>query len=332
MRHCSCYNSFLQWLTSLCKLSLWPWYSIYFIFFTDENNDIWKVKPLFETYKYEWNIYFLLVYAFTNVTIYIVAYLTYTFASFHQNTDITIHDIIIIILRDLFITHFFYGLWNWILYGDHKYRKKILVKKYNSKYPSQSEWKRDRFWTTISTLISSLYEIIFLHYYHNKYFSYYTNYWQYLSYSLFWTLIIVYWKSFHFYLTHRLLHPWIKQYKWYDFGRILFNYIHSFHHEIINPSPWSGLSFNQIETILYYSSILFPWIFGIKQHFGHFLIAKYHSTITPLRGHDCYDFPGTGQSSYFHYLHHKYFNCNYGTEAVPMDKLFNTFQDGSNFK
>ena len=32
---------------------------------------------------------------------------------------------------------------------------------------------------------------------------------------------------------------------------------------------------------------------------------------------------------YYHYLHHKYFECNYADGFLPLDKWFNTFHDGS---
>ena len=32
--------------------------------------------------------------------------------------------------------------------------------------------------------------------------------------------------------------------------------------------------------------------------------------------------------SYFHYLHHRYFECNYGEATIPLDKWFGTFRDG----
>ena len=37
--------------------------------------------------------------------------------------------------------------------------------------------------------------------------------------------------------------------------------------------------------------------------------------------------PNTGD--YFHYLHHRYFECNYGGGAVPLDSWFGTFHDSS---
>jgi sterol desaturase/sphingolipid hydroxylase (fatty acid hydroxylase superfamily) len=33
--------------------------------------------------------------------------------------------------------------------------------------------------------------------------------------------------------------------------------------------------------------------------------------------------------SHFHYLHHKYFECNYSGSLTPLDQLFGTFHDGT---
>ncbi|MDJ0935594.1 MAG: hypothetical protein QNI93_09365, partial [Kiloniellales bacterium] len=32
---------------------------------------------------------------------------------------------------------------------------------------------------------------------------------------------------------------------------------------------------------------------------------------------------------FFHQLHHRYFECNYGTAEMPWDKWFGTFHDGT---
>ena len=32
---------------------------------------------------------------------------------------------------------------------------------------------------------------------------------------------------------------------------------------------------------------------------------------------------------FFHQLHHKYFECNYGTVEMPWDRWFGTFHDGT---
>jgi sterol desaturase/sphingolipid hydroxylase (fatty acid hydroxylase superfamily) len=32
---------------------------------------------------------------------------------------------------------------------------------------------------------------------------------------------------------------------------------------------------------------------------------------------------------YAHYLHHKYFECNYADGAIPLDRWFGSFHDGT---
>ena len=38
---------------------------------------------------------------------------------------------------------------------------------------------------------------------------------------------------------------------------------------------------------------------------------------------------GVPAASFFHQLHHRYFECNYGENDFPFDKWFGTFHDGS---
>jgi sterol desaturase/sphingolipid hydroxylase (fatty acid hydroxylase superfamily) len=38
---------------------------------------------------------------------------------------------------------------------------------------------------------------------------------------------------------------------------------------------------------------------------------------------------GVHNGDYFHNLHHRYFECNYGMLLVPIDKWLGTFHDGS---
>ena len=37
----------------------------------------------------------------------------------------------------------------------------------------------------------------------------------------------------------------------------------------------------------------------------------------------------TDHLDFFHQLHHRYFECNYGTVEMPWDRWFGTFHDGS---
>ena len=38
---------------------------------------------------------------------------------------------------------------------------------------------------------------------------------------------------------------------------------------------------------------------------------------------------GLGAHAYTHYLHHKYFEVNYGDGLMPLDKLFGSCHDGT---
>ena len=38
---------------------------------------------------------------------------------------------------------------------------------------------------------------------------------------------------------------------------------------------------------------------------------------------------GLKNEYFFHYLHHRFFTVNFGTEAVPLDKWFGSWHDGS---
>ncbi len=42
-----------------------------------------------------------------------------------------------------------------------------------------------------------------------------------------------------------------------------------------------------------------------------------------IKIYKCFQWPGSG--AYFHYLHHKHFDCNYGGAIIPLDILFGTF-------
>ena len=130
-------------------------------------------------------------------------------------------------------------------------------------------------------------------------------------------------RDIHFYLTHRLLH-------WAPLYRIA----HFVHHRNSNPGPWSGMSMHPIEHIIYFTGIFIHWIIP-----SHPLIAMwhiFHAALAPHAGHSGYDkmvFKNDKWidiGAYDHYLHHKYWECNYGGGNFGvLDKWFGTFHDGS---
>lgn len=128
--------------------------------------------------------------------------------------------------------------------------------------------------------------------------------------------------EFHFFCIHRLIHtPFL--YKW----------VHSIHHNSINPSPWSSLSMHPVEHLAYLSTILYhliipsnPIIALYQLHFAGFGAVPGHVGFDKIEvvGDTAVD-----SHAYVHYLHHKYFEVNYGDGLIPIDKWIGTFHDGS---
>lgn len=126
----------------------------------------------------------------------------------------------------------------------------------------------------------------------------------------------------HFYAIHRLIHiPW------------LYKHVHSIHHKSVNPSPWSSLAMHPAEHMLYFASVFWHVILP-----SHPLIALYQlhkAGFGAIPGHIGFEKLEVGEDkvvdahAYGHYLHHKYFEVNYGDGLVPFDKLFGTYHDGS---
>ena len=127
----------------------------------------------------------------------------------------------------------------------------------------------------------------------------------------------------HFEAIHRLIH-------W----RPLYRAAHYLHHKNVNPGPWSGLSMHPIEHLLYFSGVLLHWI--VPSHPLHVLQHLHVLAFSPTPGHLGFHKVvlnarvAIDTNNYRHYLHHKYFEVNYGGEGiVPIDIWTGTFHDGS---
>ena len=126
----------------------------------------------------------------------------------------------------------------------------------------------------------------------------------------------------HFYLVHRLLHV-----------PAIYRRVHAWHHKATNPSPWSSLSMHPIELVLYFSGAGLHLLVG-----SHPLLALFHLHYAGLGasvGHigfhtiELGEKAGVDTHAFTHYLHHKYFEVNYGEGLVPIDKWMGTWHDGS---
>ena len=141
-----------------------------------------------------------------------------------------------------------------------------------------------------------------------------------------WTILalplIYIWISFHFYMVHRLLHV-----------RFLYERVHNLHHRNINIGPFSGISMHPIEHVLYFSSVLIHVV--VPTHPVHILFHLYSLSLGATFGHSGFDAllvknkRRLAIGHFHHQLHHRYFDCNYGSVDMPWDKWLGTFHDGS---
>lgn len=134
--------------------------------------------------------------------------------------------------------------------------------------------------------------------------------------------LIPLWESFYFYWIHRLLHV-----------PFLYRHVHSLHHRNINVGPWSGLSMHPVEHVIYLGTVLVHFIIGA--HPLHILFHMQYYTLSAATTHTGFegmlikDQNRLALGTFHHQMHHRYFECNYGSLEMPWDKLFGSFHDGT---
>ncbi len=137
-----------------------------------------------------------------------------------------------------------------------------------------------------------------------------------------WLIILPVAMSAHFYLIHRLLH-------WPP----LFKRVHKLHHNNIHIGPWSGMSMHPVEHVIYISSVLIHFV--IASHPVILLFHLFTRCMAPAFSHSGFekiivkDKTIMESADFHHQLHHKYFECNYGTVDMPWDRWFGSVHDGS---
>ncbi len=233
-----------------------------------------------------------------------------------------------IFARNCIAVLIFYGIFELRLYIQ---RKQGTAFKYNPKFPQDTPndaflFKSQNAEGLIRTFVTGIpawtaYEVLVLWVFANGWvpsLSWSTN----PVWLVCFGLILPLFHQFHFYLVHRLIHV-----------PVLYKYIHSVHHNSVNPSPWSSLSMHPIEHILYFSGVLIHLIVPSNP-----LLAIYQLHIAGLGavvGHIGFDKMETvdekamNTHAFAHYLHHKYFEVNYADGGIPLDRMFGTFHDGT---
>ena len=214
--------------------------------------------------------------------------------------------------------------WFYYLKGQSKklkFEKKFIDEKVK-KFTFNNQLFDNIFWTIISgvtiwTIFESFYfwaasnDIVPIMFWYDN------PFW----YGIFFILIPI-WSSAHFYIIHRLLH-----------FTFLYKTVHNLHHRNISPGPWSGISMHPIEHILYFSTVVIHFV--VPSSPIHVLFHFYQQGLNPAFSHSGFDSivikdkKRFKAGDFFHQLHHRYFNCNYGTIEMPWDRFFGTFNDGT---
>ena len=205
----------------------------------------------------------------------------------------------------------------------YKYNRQWLSTT-NREFLWTNQTRDNIFWSLVSgCTIWTAYESLTMWFYANDWIPQveWSSGWPYLSVL---TVGVFLWSPTHFYFNHRLLH-----------ARWLYNHAHYLHHRNVNTGPWSGLSMHPLEHVIYFSVLALWWV--VPAHPFIVILTGLFNGLPPSVSHSGFERFEVGRregratpgADYYHHLHHRYFECNYGTRPVPIDKLFGTFQDGT---
>ena len=134
--------------------------------------------------------------------------------------------------------------------------------------------------------------------------------------------LIPIWESLYFYVIHRVIHI-----------PFLYRHVHYLHHRNINVGPWSGMSMHPIEQAIFLGSVFIHLLVGA--HPVHILFHLQYYFLTAMTTHTGFqgllikDKNRLALGTFHHQMHHRYFECNYGSLEIPLDKWFGTFHDGT---
>ncbi len=265
-----------------------------------------------------------------NAAFFVIALLVWNFLtpSTDKLAQLSLDWILFIFLRNSVITLVIFGAFELHLYIRRRQRTRF---KYNPAFPADRRSKtflfsRQDMDNALRTFISGMpictaYECMLLWCWANN-----IGLWVDFSSNfiglIILALVLPLFHETHFYFTHRFLH-FPPLYRW----------IHSVHHNAVNPSPWSSLSMHPGEHLIYWSGTLLHLIIP-----SHPLLLLYHfqlSATGAIVGHIGFDKVETAEHSaitthaFAHYLHHKYFEVNYADGALPFDKWMGTWHDGT---
>ena len=233
-----------------------------------------------------------------------------------------------IFFRNLVLILLWTGAWHFWFYvrkaqgTDWKHTTKWLARD-NRLFLFRNQTLDNLFWTIVGAVPAwSAYEVLTMWLYANDYILFVSISEHPVYFCVLMCLVPVI-RDIHYYTVHRISH-WGPIYKW----------VHYVHHNNVNVGPFSGLSVHPVENLWYWSGVMIHWI--IPSHPIHALFHMQHAALTPAPSHSGFErvvlLEGVGvkTNDFFHFLHHKYFECNYGGDGMlPLDRWFGTFHDGT---
>ncbi len=135
-------------------------------------------------------------------------------------------------------------------------------------------------------------------------------------------ILLPIWSALHFYWVHRFLHL-----------PFMYKHVHSLHHRNVNIGPWAGLSMHPVEHFFYLTTLAIHCV--IPSHPIHLIFHIIYQGPGAAMTHTGYenllirDKRRLALGTFYHQLHHRYYECNYGNQEMPWDRWFGTFHDGS---
>lgn len=286
---------------------------------------VWPPRPIASA------VWFLRNYVLSwNLFIALVALATWTWASPSLQTASSLEPgwVLGVFIRNLAIVLVFYGAWHsWLITR----RSQGVRFKYDPRWPKQrsalftfgNQTRDNIFWSLASGVpIWTAVEIFMLWAMANGHAPTFA-FGDHPVWFVALMLAIPIYRDVHFYMAHRLLHV-----KW------IYARFHKLHHNNTNPAPFSGLAMHPVEHLIYFTGVLIHFV--VPAHPLHVVYQLMHAGLAPAPGHAGFAEIELGTSGatistggYNHYLHHKYFECNYADGVLPLDKWFGTFHDGS---
>ena len=113
----------------------------------------------------------------------------------------------------------------------------------------------------------------------------------------------------------------------------LYKRVHAIHQRNVNVGPWLGLSMHPFEHLLYFCTLAI--FFLVLAHPVHLVFLLFWQLLGAPTGPSGYEAVWAKDKralilrGFFHQLHHRYYECNYGSGAFPFDKWFGTYHDRS---